>query len=133
MRRQQTYAQQLRGLVGRTLSRIGTVRYDAFDDMGGRLSFSIALLDEHGDGTVITAMNGRVQTRTYAKPVTGGTSPHNLSEEEVQAIEQAMAAGGRRVQRALQALPGPEADAAHEDDAVPAGPRDVAASSGAEQ
>src|SRR5690606_37083723 len=68
VRRQRAYADHLRALLGRTVSRVGTVRYDAFDDMGGRLSFSMALLDEHGDGSLITAMNGRVQTRTYAKP-----------------------------------------------------------------
>ncbi len=100
--RQQAYGRQLRALMGRTLSRVGTVRYDAFDDMGGRLSFSIALLDEHGDGSVITAMNGRVQTRTYAKPVEGGTSTHNLSEEEVQAIAQAMDSGRKRTAQATR-------------------------------
>ncbi len=105
VRRQQAHMRQLRGIVARTLSRIGTVRYDAFDDMGGRLSFSMALLDEHGDGIVLTAMNGRVQTRTYAKPVSGGTSSHNLSEEEVQAIEQAMTAGARRIQEVIAQLP----------------------------
>ncbi|WP_370324582.1 DUF4446 family protein [Euzebya sp.] len=110
VRRQQAYARQLRSLLARSLSRIGTVRYDAFDDMGGRLSFSIALLDEHGDGSVITAMNGRVQTRTYAKPVTGGTSSHNLSEEEVQAIAQAMESGTVRAAEAVRGLPGPEAE-----------------------
>lgn len=109
VRRQNAQSKQLRALVARTLSRIGTVRYDAFDDMGGRLSFSLALLDEHGDGMVITAMNGRVQTRTYAKPVQGGTSTHNLSEEEVQAIEQAMTAGTRRVQEVVEQLPSQQA------------------------
>ncbi|MEE8599980.1 DUF4446 family protein [Euzebya tangerina] len=108
VRSQQAYARQLRGVLSRSLSRIGTVRYDAFDDMGGRLSFSIALLDEHGDGSVITAMNGRVQTRTYAKPVTGGSSSHNLSEEEVQAIAQAMDGGARRAAEVAAALPIPD-------------------------
>ncbi|MGI9015513.1 MAG: DUF4446 family protein [Euzebya sp.] len=107
VRKQHAYGRQLRALLARTLSRIGTVRYDAFDDMGGRLSFSIALLDEHGDGSVITAMNGRVQTRTYAKPVVGGTSAHNLSEEEVQAIAQAMESGSRNTAEAIAALPSP--------------------------
>ena len=73
---------QLRTLISKTLSRVGVVRYDAFDDMGGRLSFSAALLDEHGDGIVVTAMNGRQQTRTYAKPVRKGGSSHHLSREE---------------------------------------------------
>lgn len=68
---------------------VGLVRYDAFAEMGGRLSFSCALLDEHGDGVVITSINGRQDTRVYAKPVRGGRSSHNLSEEEEHAIRQA--------------------------------------------
>lgn len=69
---------------------VGLVRYDAFEDVGGRLSFSCAMLDDHGDGMVMTSINGRQDTRVYAKPVTGGKSAHNLSEEEVQAIRQAL-------------------------------------------
>ena len=45
--------------VRRTVSRIGVVRYDAFDEIGGQQSFSAALLDEHGDGVVITSITGR--------------------------------------------------------------------------
>ncbi|MDQ4145891.1 MAG: DUF4446 family protein, partial [Actinomycetota bacterium] len=66
------------------------VRYDAFEDMGGRLSFSAALLDDHGDGVVITSINGRTETRTYAKPVRNQRSQHNLSDEEQEAIAGAM-------------------------------------------
>ena len=77
------------------LQRFHMVRYDAFDDMGGRLSFSAALLDDHGDGVVVTSINGRTETRTYAKPVQGLTSDHNLSEEEREAIAGAVAGYGR--------------------------------------
>ena len=70
--------------------RVGLVRYDAFEDVGGRLSFSCALLDEHGTGVVLTSINGRQDTRVYAKPVAGGTSTYNLSLEEEEAIRQAM-------------------------------------------
>lgn len=77
------------------LQRFHMVRYDAFEDMGGRLSFSAALLDDHGDGVVITSINGRTETRTYAKPVQGLTSDHNLSEEEREAIAGAVAGYGR--------------------------------------
>ncbi|HVM19976.1 MAG TPA: DUF4446 family protein [Egibacteraceae bacterium] len=80
----------LREMVAGTISRVHTVRYDAFDDMGGRLSFSSALLDEHGDGMVITAINGRTDTRVYAKAVRAGESRHNLSDEEGRAIRQAL-------------------------------------------
>jgi hypothetical protein len=85
---------EVRELLRGAVSRVATVRYDAFDDMGGRLSFSTALLDERGDGVVITAINGRVETRTYAKRVSATTSRRNLSQEEVAAIEQAMSPAG---------------------------------------
>jgi len=65
---------------------VSVVRYDAFADMGGRLSFSAALLDDAGDGLVLTSINGRTETRSYAKGVKGGTSEHTLSPEEEQAI-----------------------------------------------
>ncbi len=73
---------------------IAVVRYDAFEDMGGRLSFSVALLNDNSDGIVITSINGRQDTRCYAKQVQRGTSIHNLSDEEEQAIREAMS--GRR-------------------------------------
>jgi hypothetical protein len=68
------------------LRHVAVVRYDAFGDMGGRLSFSAALLDDAGDGLVLTSINGRSETRTYAKGVKGGDSDHSLSPEEQQAI-----------------------------------------------
>ncbi len=83
-------AQQAQAEIGRfAMQRFGLVRYDAFEDMGGRLSFSAAVLDDHGDGIVITSINGRTETRTYAKSVRGLQSQHNLSGEERAAIEQA--------------------------------------------
>jgi hypothetical protein len=92
--------QQEQAAVGRfAMQRFHLIRYDAFEDMGGRLSFSCALLDDHGDGVVITSINGRTETRTYAKPVSNLTSEHNLSEEERQAITGAAAGEGRAQQR----------------------------------
>jgi Protein of unknown function (DUF4446) len=79
---------------------VGVVRFDAFEDMGGRLSFSAALLDGHGDGVVITSINGRQDTRCYAKRVQGGASVHNLSDEERQAIRQAMSRSDREIAEA---------------------------------
>jgi hypothetical protein len=99
----------LRDMLKDSLSRVAVVRYDAFEDMGGALSFSAALLDELGDGVIVSAINGRTETRTYAKAVRGGTSEHHLSDEEALAIEQALttgqkgervATGGRRRRRA---------------------------------
>jgi hypothetical protein len=74
-----------------SIRRVALLRYDAFEDVGGRLSFSCAMLDEHGTGVVITSINGRQETRVYAKPVTSRTSTYNLSAEEEEAIRQAMA------------------------------------------
>lgn len=73
-----------------SVRRVGLLRYDAFEDVGGRLSFSCALLDEHGSGVVLTSINGRQETRVYAKPVSNGASSHNLSMEEEEAIRRAL-------------------------------------------
>jgi Protein of unknown function (DUF4446) len=73
-----------------SIRRVALLRYDAFEDVGGRLSFSCALLDEHGAGVVLTSINGRQETRVYAKPVIDGTSTYNLSMEEGEAIRQAL-------------------------------------------
>lgn len=72
------------------VSRFGLVRYDAFEEMGGRLSFSAAFLDEHGDGLVFSSINGRTEARTYAKPIKGLASDHHLSPEERAAMEAAI-------------------------------------------
>ena len=73
--------------LGDALRHVAVVRYDAFGDMGGRLSFTAALLDDAGDGLVITSIHGRSEARTYAKGVKGGASEQSLSPEEQQAIE----------------------------------------------
>lgn len=101
------YADELRERARGAVSGVGIVRYDAFDDMGGRLSFSTALLDERGDGAVVSAINGRTETRVYAKPVIGGSSRHNLSSEEIAAIEEALRSAGRggRPRRRPAAVP----------------------------
>jgi hypothetical protein len=89
-------AEEERAATGRfALQKFGIVRYDAFEEMGGRLSFSAALLDDHGDGVVITSINGRTEARTYAKPVKALDSEHNLSDEEREAIAGAAAGYGR--------------------------------------
>lgn len=95
----------VRDMLAGCISRVHTVRYDAFDDMGGHLSFSSAFLDEHGDGMVITAINGRADTRVYAKAISGGDSPHNLSEEERLAIHEALVSQTRNGEQQLGRRP----------------------------
>jgi len=68
------------------LRHVSVVRYDAFGDMGGRFSFSAALLDDAGDGLIITSIHGRSETRTYLKGLAGGDSDITLSPEELQAV-----------------------------------------------
>jgi len=76
----------LRGDLADAIRHVAVVRYDAFNDMGGRMSFSAALLDDAGDGVVISSINGRTETRTYAKGVKAGRSDAELSPEEAQVI-----------------------------------------------
>ena len=71
------------------LRHLAVVRYDAFGDMGGHLSWSVALLDDSGHGVVLTSIHGRSEARTYAKSVAGWTCEQQLSPEEEEAIEHA--------------------------------------------
>ncbi len=72
--------------VATSLRHLAVVRYDAFGDMGGHLSWSMALLDDRGDGVVLTSIHGRSDSRTYAKNVSGWSATQQLSPEEEEAI-----------------------------------------------
>lgn len=76
----------LRREIARSLRHVAVVRYDAFGDMGGRLSFSAALVDDSGDGLVISAIHARGESRTYAKGLVAGQSDTTLTPEEQQAL-----------------------------------------------
>jgi hypothetical protein len=79
----------LRKEAAGVLRHLAVVRYDAFEEMGGRLSWSLALLDDGGDGVVLTSIRGRNEARTYAKSVTTWRSDQDLSPEETEAITHA--------------------------------------------
>jgi hypothetical protein len=68
---------------------VAVVRYDAFTDTGGQLSWSMALLDDSGSGVVLTSIQGRNDSRSYAKNVMGWASETQLSPEEEDAISHA--------------------------------------------
>ncbi|NLK00292.1 MAG: DUF4446 family protein [Clostridia bacterium] len=72
------------------LQRVGIIRYSAFNDVGGDLSFSLALLDGHGDGLVLSSLHGRDEARSFVKPIKSGGSHYQLSPEETQAVEKAL-------------------------------------------
>ena len=75
--------------VRQSLRNVAVVRYDAFGDMGGRLSFSAAIVDDLGDGIVISSIHARGESRTYAKGIVGGKSSITLTPEEQQALASA--------------------------------------------
>ncbi|MBX4267037.1 DUF4446 family protein [Clostridium estertheticum] len=72
------------------IQKTSIIRYKAFDDMGSDLSFSIALLDGNSNGFILTSIYGRDESTTYAKPVDKGISRYELSDEESEALEQAV-------------------------------------------
>lgn len=78
----------------KALRDVAIVRYDALNEMSGQLSFSLALLNAVGDGVVLSSINGRAETRTYAKPVVAGQGEQELSPEEAQAVHSARAGAG---------------------------------------
>ncbi|KGN31358.1 hypothetical protein N802_04510 [Knoellia sinensis KCTC 19936] len=79
----------LRADIGQALRHVAVVRYDAFGDMGGRLSFSAAIVDDRGDGVVLSSIHARGESRTYAKGIAGGGSDATLTPEEQQALSAA--------------------------------------------
>ena len=79
----------LRSETRDALRHLAVVRYDAFGDMGGHLSWSVALLDDGGHGVVLTSIHGRSEARTYAKSISGWACEQQLSPEEEEAINHA--------------------------------------------
>ena len=74
----------------RTFQKLGIVKYDAFNHMGGQLSFSLALLDENNDGFIINSVHSSEGCYSYTKEIKGGTSGISLGKEEQQALNIAM-------------------------------------------
>jgi len=74
----------------RTFQKLGIVKYDAFNQMGGQLSFSLALLDENNDGFIINSVHSSEGCYSYTKEIKNGTSSISLGEEEQQALNIAM-------------------------------------------
>lgn len=77
-------------LLNSRAARVSIERYNAYEETGNDLSFSIALLNDHYDGFVITSLYNRYDQRVYAKPIAQGESRYPLTNEEKQVITQAM-------------------------------------------
>ena len=81
--------QKLGSIAALSLQKISMVRFNPFGDVGGDQSFSLAMLDGHDSGLIITSIHGRGGTRVYAKPIDLGKSKYSLSAEEKKALSQA--------------------------------------------
>ena len=82
--------ERLNDLLKLAITRVGVVRFRAFDDMGSDLSYAVALLDSYNDGVILTSIFGREDSRSYVKPVEKGHSSYTLMPEEQQALDEAM-------------------------------------------
>ncbi len=82
--------QRISALLQRAITRVGVVRFRAFDDMGSDLSYAVALLDAENNGVILSSIFGREDSRSYVKPIQAGQSSYTLTEEEQQALHQAM-------------------------------------------
>lgn len=80
----------LRAQIKLTFQKIGVVKYNALQEMGGKLSFSLAMLNEMNDGFVLNAMHTREGCYTYIKEIVGGKSMIMLSDEEAEALSRAI-------------------------------------------
>lgn len=95
--------QKFKGHLDSCYNKIGLIKYDAFENQTGKLSFSLALLNTDNSGIVLNTMHSRDGCYTYAKEIIKGESYINLSEEEKQAIQKAMT-----VEEEINALTNPE-------------------------
>jgi len=80
------YYTTLVGDIDSCVQKVGLVRYNAFRDVGSDLSFALALLDRNDDGVVLNGLFGSDSSNIFAKPIKGGNSKYQLSEEEKEAI-----------------------------------------------
>ena len=75
-----------------TFHKLGIVKYDAFKEMGGNLSFALCLLDDNNTGFILNTMHGRESSYTYIKEIIKGEAYATLGEEEKEALEKALGA-----------------------------------------
>lgn len=81
---------KLKSIMKKTLIKYGIVKYDAFDDVGGKLSFALAMLDAENTGFILNAIHSRDNCFFYIKEIVNGESYTLLSSEETDALRQAV-------------------------------------------
>lgn len=77
-------------LLQTAITRIGVVRFSAFQDMGSDLSYAVAMLDAFNNGVVFSSIFAREDSRSYVKPIENGKSTYTLTKEEEQALKNAI-------------------------------------------
>ena len=77
-------------ILNATFHKLGIVKYDAFKEMGGNLSFALCLLDDTNTGFILNTMHGRDSSYTYIKEIIKGEAYATLGEEEKEALDKAM-------------------------------------------
>ena len=82
---------KMKSIQDSTMNKYGIIKYDAFDDVGGKLSFALAMLDKNDTGIVLNAVHSRDNCFLYIKEIMKGESYIMLSEEEVEALRIAKA------------------------------------------
>jgi hypothetical protein len=81
--------QDLQSKLKLTIQKVGITRFNPFKETGGDQSFSVALLDQHNNGILLTSLYSKERNRIFAKPIEEGGSKYKLSEEEQRTINQA--------------------------------------------
>ncbi len=81
---------ELNRKFGHNFQKVGIVKYDAFNEMGGKLSFAITMLDHNNNGWILNAMHSREGCYTYVKEIIKGESFVELSDEEAEALDKAI-------------------------------------------
>lgn len=82
--------ENLEKISEKTIQKIGVVRFDPFNEMGGKQSFAVAMLDDRNNGFIISSLFVKEGNRVFAKAIKAGKSDYILSNEELEAINRAM-------------------------------------------
>lgn len=90
--------QMIKGNYDKTLTKYGIVKYDAFEDVGGKMSFALAMLDNDNTGFVLNAIHSRDNCYLYLKEIVKGASYIMLSDEEIDALRQASHVGDENIE-----------------------------------
>ena len=103
-----TDIQKLNKKMEKSYQKVGIVKYDAFNEMGGKLSFALAMLDNNNTGWILNAMHSREGCYTYVKEIVKGESYVELAEEEAEALDKAIFEDGyeEEVNKAVASVTG---------------------------